>query len=162
MRHIKILAVAAGLLAGTLIQVDLAQAGDVYKYVDERGNTMYTDKPMPGSVRVSSGAQLPPEVQQRASAAQQTANTNQVNNTNQRAADNQSNQRVASQVAKDLESTRADRCKKARDQYQASLNARRIYRENDKGEREFLDEKQMAQARVDTLKEVEAICGPQG
>jgi hypothetical protein len=162
MRHIKVLAVAAGLLAGALIHSNLAQAGDVYKYVDDRGNTLYTDRPMPGAVRVSAGVQRPPEVQQRTTAAQQTANANQVNSVNQRAADNQSNQRVAAQVAKDLEATRADRCKKARAQYEASINSRRIYRENAKGEREYLDEQQVAQARVDSLKEVEAICGPQG
>ncbi len=28
--------------------------GDVYKYTDERGNTMYTDRPMPGAIKVSS------------------------------------------------------------------------------------------------------------
>lgn len=162
MRHIKILAVAAGLLAGALVHTGQALAGDVYKYVDDRGNTMYTDKPMPGAVRVSAGVQRPEEAQQRSFAAQQTANTNQVNAVNQRAAENQSNQRVAAQVAKDLEASRAERCKKARDQYESSLNSRRIYRENAKGEREYLDEKQMAQARVDSLKEVEAICGPQG
>jgi hypothetical protein len=157
MRHIKILAVAAGLLAGAA-----AQAGDVYKYVDDRGNTLYTDKPMPGAVRVSSGAQRPPEVQQRAVAAQQTANTNRVNGANQRFSEDQSNQRVAAQVAKDLEATRAERCKKAREQYELSLNARKIYETNDKGERTYLDEKQAAQTRVDALKNVEAICGPQG
>jgi hypothetical protein len=162
MRHIKILAVTAGLLAGALVHTDQAQAGDVYKYVDDRGNTLYTDRPIPGAVRVSAGVQRPPEVQQRATAAQQTANANQVNNINQRTADTQSNQRVAAQVAKDLEATRAERCKKARDQYETSINSRRIYRENAKGEREYLDEKQLAQARVDALKEVEAICGPQG
>jgi hypothetical protein len=157
MRQIKVLAVIAGLLACAV-----AQAGDVYKYVDERGNTMYTDKPMPGAVRVSAGVQRPPEVQQRASAAQQTTNTNQVNGTNQRFNENQTNQRVAAQVSKDLEATRMERCKKAREQYQASLNARKIYRDKPGGEREYLDENEAAQARVDARKDVDAICGPQG
>ena len=50
MRQTKILAVIAGLLTAAC-----ANAGDVYKYVDERGNTLYTDKPMPGAVLVSAG-----------------------------------------------------------------------------------------------------------
>jgi len=157
MRQIKVLAMFAGLLACAA-----AHAGDVYKYVDERGNTMYTDKPIPGAVRVSAGVQRPPEVQQRVTAAQQTANTNQVTNTNQRFTDNQSNQRAAAQVAKDLEATRMERCKKAREQYEASINARKIYRDGKNGEREYLDENQAAQARVDARKDVDAICGPQG
>jgi len=43
MRHSTILAVIVGVLTCTAVQ-----AGDVYKYTDERGNTMYTDRPMPG------------------------------------------------------------------------------------------------------------------
>jgi hypothetical protein len=157
MRHIKILAVIAGVLACAV-----AQAGDVYKYVDERGNTMYTDKPMPGAVRVSAATQRPPEVQERTAAARQTANTNQVNSANQRFADDQSNQRAAAQVAKDLADSRMERCKKAREQYQASLDARKIYRDKPGGEREYLSENEAAQARVDARKNVDAICGPQG
>ena len=42
MRHTKILAVIAGVLTCSLIHTGKAQAGDVYKYVDERGTTLYT------------------------------------------------------------------------------------------------------------------------
>jgi hypothetical protein len=157
MRQIKILAVIAGLLGACV-----AHAGDVYKYVDDRGNTMYTDKPVPGAVRVSAGTQRPAEVTQRNYGAQQTATANTLNASNQRIADNQSNQRAAEQVSKDLESTRAERCKKARSDYDSSINARRLYRDKEGGEREYLNDAELAQARVDARKNVDAICGPQG
>lgn len=156
MRQIKVLAVIAGLLGACV-----AQAGDVYKYVDDRGNTMYTDKPMPGAVLVSSGNPRPPEVTQRAYASQQTATANQLNASNQRIAEGQTNQRAAEQVAKDLESTRMERCKKARTNYENYINSQRLYREKD-GQRVFLTEAELAQARVDAKKQVDAICGPQG
>ena len=156
MRQIKVLAVIAGLLTGAV-----AQAGDVYKYVDDRGNTMYTDKPMPGAVRVSAGVQRPPEVTSRTYAAQQTATTNQLNSSNQRIAEGKSNQVAAAQVAKDLEATRMERCKKARADYETTINSQTLYREKD-GQREYLNEAQLAQARVDALKAKDAICGPQG
>jgi Domain of unknown function (DUF4124) len=162
MRQIKTLAVIAGLLGVALGSTNLANAGDVYKYVDDRGNTLYTDKPMPGAVLVTSGAQRPPEAAQRTYAAQQTATTNQLNASNQRIAENQTNARAAEQVAKDLEATRAERCKKARADYESTINARRLYRDKEGGEREFLDEAQLAQARVDTRKQMDAICGPSG
>ena len=60
MRHSTIIAVIVGVLTCTAVQ-----AGDVYKYTDERGNTMYTDRPMPGAVRVSTGVQRPTEVTER-------------------------------------------------------------------------------------------------
>lgn len=157
MSQIKILAVIAGLLGACV-----AQAGDVYKYVDDRGNTMYTDKPIPGAVLVHSGTQRPPEVAQRNYNAQQTATANSLNASNQRIADGQSNQRAAEQVAKDLEASRAERCKKARADYDQSLVARRMYRDKEGGEREYLNEAELAQARVDARKNVDAICGPQG
>lgn len=157
MRHIKTLAVIAGLLGACV-----AHAGDVYKYVDDRGNTMYTDKPIPGAVLVSAGTQRPAEVVQRNYSAQQTATANTLNASNQRIADTQTNQRAAEQVSKDLETTRAERCKKARADYDTSINSRRMYREKEGGEREYLNDAELAQARVDARKSVDAICGPQG
>jgi uncharacterized protein DUF4124 len=156
MSQIKVLAVIAGLLGCAI-----AQAGDVYKYVDDRGNTLYTDKPMPGAVLVSASTQRPPEVAQRNYAAQQTATANSLNSSNQRIADNQTNTRAAQQVSKDLEATRLDRCKKAREAYDNTINSQRLYREKD-GQRTYLTDAELTQARVDARKSVDAICGPQG
>ena len=72
-------------IAGVVIICAVAHAGDVYKYVDERGNTLYTDKPIPGAVLVSTGSQKPPEAAARSYAAQQSATNNQLAASNQRA-----------------------------------------------------------------------------
>jgi hypothetical protein len=162
MRQIRFLAVSAGLLVGALIHVESAQAGDVYRYVDERGATMYTDKPMPGAVLVSAGSQRPPEVAQRAQATARVNTTTQLDASNKRIADNQTNQRAAESVAKDLEATRLDRCKKARANYDNAINSQRLYRDKEGGQREYLNDAELAQARVDARKAVDAICGPQG
>jgi Domain of unknown function (DUF4124) len=156
MQTIRILAVIAGMLSGVV-----AHAGDVYKYVDERGATLYTDKPMPGAVLVSRDVQRPAEVTQRNTNAQQTANANAMMATNQRINESQTNARAAEAVARDLEATRAERCKQARTEYDKTINSRRLYREEN-GERKFLDDSETAQARVDARKRVDAICGPQG
>jgi hypothetical protein len=157
MRHSKILAAIAGALICAA-----AQAGDVYKYVDERGNTLYTDKPLPGAVRVATGTQRPPEVTQQAYATQQAAANRQLTDSNQRISDAQGNQRIAATVAKDLEATRAERCKKARADYQTSIQSRRMYNEDKDGKRTYLNDAQLSQQRVEAAKQVEAICGPQG
>jgi Domain of unknown function (DUF4124) len=158
MRQIKILAVIAGVLTCAVA----AQAGDVYKYVDERGTTLYTDKPIPGAVLVSTGTQRPPEVAQRNYAATQAASNSQLNAVNQRVADSQENSRVAANVAKDLEASRAERCKQARESYNKSISSLRMYRTGKDGEREYLSDAELAQQRMDSAKAVEAICGPQG
>ena len=160
MRQLKILAITAGVLTFALSH--FAQAGDVYKYVDDRGTTLYTDKPIPGAVLVSTGAQRPPEVAQRNYAAAQAATNSQLNSSNQRIAESQDNSRVAASVAKDLEASRAERCKKARDSYQMSISMVRMYRTGPNGERIYLNDAELAQQRMDSAKAVETICGPQG
>jgi hypothetical protein len=162
MRNTKAFVVIAGVLASAIVVGGMAHAGDVYKYVDERGVTLYTDKPIPGAVLVSTGSQRPPEVAQRTYAASQAATNSQLNASNQRIAESQDNSRVASNVAKDLEASRADRCKKARETYDKSISSLRMYRTGKDGEREYLSDAELAQQRMDAAKAVEAICGPQG
>jgi len=157
MRHQKILAVIIGALACTAVH-----AGDVYMYKDASGNTMYTDRPMPGAVRVSTAVQRPTEVAERNYAAQQSTNKQQLAASDQRLAQGKADQRAAAQVAKDLEASRAERCKQARDNYTAALNARRLYNEDKDGKRNYLSDAELAQERVEAQKAVESICGPQG
>jgi hypothetical protein len=157
MRHSKILVVIASVLTCAAVQ-----AGDVYKYVDDHGTTLYTDKPIPGAVLVSTGSQRPPDAAQRSYAASQAATNSQLNASNQRIAESQDNSRVAANVAKDLEASRAERCKKARESYQTSISSLRMYRTGKNGEREYLSEAELAQQRMDAAKAVDAICGPQG
>jgi hypothetical protein len=160
MRHSTLVAVIAGVISSGLL-CGAATAGDVYKYVDERGNTLYTDRPMPGAVKVASGAPRPAEATQRSYAAQQTATNQQLAASNQRIAQSQANTRAAATVAKDLEATRAERCKKARNDYNTSITSRRMYREEN-GQRTYLSDAELAQQRLEAAKSVEAICGPQG
>jgi hypothetical protein len=157
MRHSTIIAVIVGVLTCTAVQ-----AGDVYKYTDERGNTMYTDRPMPGAVRISAGAQRPPEVAARNASAEQSATNQQLAASNQRIAQGQQDARAAAQVAKDLEASRAARCKQARDNYNTTINSRRLYTTDKDGNRQYLSDSQIASERIEAQKSVDAICGPQG
>jgi hypothetical protein len=114
------------------------------------------------AVLVSTGTQRPAEVSARMSAASTSATNAQLTASNQRIADSQTDSRVAANVAKDLEASRAERCKKAREVYQTSINSQRLYRNTADGKREFLSEAELAQQRIDSAKAVESICGPQG
>src|ERR1044072_6155350 len=109
MRHSITLAVITGVLT-----CGFAHAGDVYKYVDERGQTPYTDKPIPGAVRVASTAPRPAAATARNYASQQATTNQQLAASNDRIATTQNDARVAGNVAKDLEASRIERCKKAR------------------------------------------------
>jgi hypothetical protein len=162
MRHKKALTVIAGVLSVALFHAGSAYAGDVYKYVDERGTTLYTDKPIPGAVLVSTGTQRPPEFSARTNAANQAATSAQLSASNERISSAQNDARVAANVARDLEASRAERCKQARDAYTKAINSQRLYRQTEDGKREYLNDAELAQQRVDSAKAVETICGPQG
>jgi hypothetical protein len=62
-------------------------------------------------------------------------------------------------VHKDVAATRAEQCKQAQDKYQKAVAARRVYRLNKAGEREYLSDAEMEQARVDARLEVDRTCG---
>jgi hypothetical protein len=123
---------------------------------------MYTDRPMPGAIKVSSASVRPPEVTARSYAAQQAASNQQLSASNQRIAQAGSDARTADAVAKDLEATRVERCKKARTDYDNSINSRRMYRLDEAGNRVYLTDAEISQQRLDARKSVDAICGPQG
>ncbi len=161
MRHSTTLAIVAAVLTSSVLW-NVAKAGDVYKYVDERGNTLYTDRPMPGAVRVSAGSVRPPEATERSYAAQQAATKQGLAASNERIAQAKDDQRAAATVQKDLEASRVERCKKAREEYTNSINARRLYRLDKDGNRVYLSDAELSQTRLESAKAVEAICGPQG
>ena len=101
-----------------MLVAERRSAGDVYKYVDERGNTLYTDKPIPGAVLVSTGAQRPPEVA-RAHAAPRsrppaTASSPQATSASRTARTMRASPR---HVAKDLEAHAPSAARQARENY---------------------------------------------
>jgi len=157
MRHSITIAVITGVLT-----CGFAHAGDVYKYVDERGQTLYTDKPIPGAVKVASTAPKPTATAARSYASQQAATNQQLAASNQRISQGQNDQRVAANVAKDLEATRLERCKQARSDYNTSINSQRLYKLDKDGNRVYLTDAELSQRRIDSAKTVESICGPQG
>jgi hypothetical protein len=158
MRYTTLIAVA-GVITLSLGQ---SQAGDVYKYVDERGNTLYTDRPMPGATKVLSSSARPPEVTARINDSQQAAANQQLAASNQRIAQQQTDARLAATVARDLEATRMERCKKARADYDRVIASRRVYKEDKDGKRTYLSDAEISQQRLEAARTVEAICGPQG
>ena len=114
-------------------------------------------------MRVASTAPRPPASAARSYASQQAATNQQLAASNQRIAQGQNDSRVAGNVAKDLEASRAERCKKARSDYNTSINSRRLYKSRQGRQAHvYLTDAELAQRRVDAAKAVESICGPQG
>lgn len=61
-------------------------------------------------------------------------------------------------VQKDVASTHADQCKAATDHYQKSIEARRLYRTGKDGEREYLTDAEIDEARLAAKRQMDEAC----
>jgi hypothetical protein len=163
MRHYAIAAMIMSLAVS-------AARADVYRSVDAQGHVQYSDTPTPGAelVHVQRGGDTAVSNSSTPAAASSTtpAKSNPPptappvarasNPTPQDTIDHQVAQRA---VQQDLEQTRADQCKKATDDYQASLQARRIYRTGPNGEHEYLTDEETDQQRLNLHQAMQNACG---
>ena len=159
MRHSIILAVIVGVLT-----CGVAHAGDVYKYVDERGQTLYTDKPMPGADQGrdhhAAAARQPLRAPTPRSRPPRTSSSPPATSASRRARTTRASPRT---VAKDLEASRLERCKKARSDYNTSINSLRLYKRRQGWQSRLPDATPSCPSGASTrAKAVESICGPQG
>jgi Domain of unknown function (DUF4124) len=127
-----------------------APAGaDVYKYKDDKGNVLYTDKPatLPAErLNVQSQKTDIVAVTQRQEAEQkrlQDATTGSTQTVQQRS----DAQQAAQLSAKD----KAERCAKARERYDTYMNSQKLYEQQPNGDRRYLTDAELTTAR-DTAK----------
>ncbi len=126
-------------------------ASDIYRYTDEDGNVHYGDRPTgaPTEERVAIASA-------RTDSAAARAYMEQRYSLNQPAEEPAAQSTIPEEVVEEEEQTRAERaaeqreraqrCQQYRDRLETFVTSRRLYREND-GEREYLEEGEVAEAR---------------
>lgn len=149
---ITMIATAATLISGS------ALAGDVYRYTDADGNVHYGDRPSGAETetrvavlstrsepnRVQAGTQ--PQSSLTAAAADETP-----------AAETASKKLTRSEkIAAKHE--RAEKCASYRAKMETLVTSRRLYREGENGEREYLDEGETQEARSKVQELIEKNC----
>ncbi|MGA8706313.1 MAG: DUF4124 domain-containing protein [Steroidobacteraceae bacterium] len=162
MRHT---AIAALIMSLTAAAAATAARADVYRSVDAQGHVQYSDTPTPGAELVhvqrggdtgTSSLNSAPASNAAAAARNQPPAPASSTISPQADIDKQNAQKA---VQQDVEQTRADQCKKATDDYQASLAARRIYRTGPNGERDYLTDDEAEQQRVSLRQAMQSACG---
>jgi Domain of unknown function (DUF4124) len=124
-----------------------AMSGDVYRTVDAQGHVEYTDTPTPGSelVHVADGHVASQPAPAKPDGAKR--------------ADEQLSQESAQRAMQsDLTQARTEQCKKATEAYQQSIRARRIYKTDDDGSKEYLSDADADQIRLNNRLEMESAC----
>ena len=148
MRYVTVLS----LLALTLGAGGAARAGDIY--CNNQGKDC-SDRPTPGAQFKGSTYSQAPATSAPATSSSSAA-PNPTGNASATAPD-QAATRAA--VQKDVAASRAEQCKAAKEKYQQSIEARRLYRVNKAGEREYLSDNEFDQARLNARLEMERACG---
>lgn len=139
----------------TLALSSAAVAGDIYKWVDENGNVHYGDKPVStqsermainsrptDTTRVA--AQTQARIQARTEAREAEAEA---------AANGPSEEELQAQAAE-----RRQACERSRADMQRLVTSRRIYREDESGERVYLDESEMQATRQRVEDQISEFC----
>jgi membrane protein involved in colicin uptake len=143
------------MLAGVLLVLATAHA-DVYKYVDEKGNVQYTDRPekLPANrLNIQSHSSDVVEINQRVGDdAKDLADRDKTR---------KAESKEKAEKKKDAEASaagKAELCNKARQDYLNRMNAQRLYEELPNGERKILSDAEHDAARESARKAMEAMC----
>ena len=139
----------------TLAAFGMARAGDIY--CNNQGKEC-SDRPSPGAVVIRQApvsGQL--QAQGQVSAPERTQSP-----VDAAATDRLREQARQAAVQKDVNTARTEQCKAATDKYQKSVEARRMYRMNKDGEREYFTDAEADAARLSARNEMEQACGKGG
>jgi hypothetical protein len=144
----------AALLALALTVPAAVLASDIYKWTDADGVIHFGDRPSSDAavqiVHISSDPTNRAEVQARvrarrdagADAAKQAAR----------------NEGLTEEEIEAQERERAEKCTMYKERLQAFLTSRRLYREDENGERVYLDEQETIAARAKVQEQVQEYC----
>jgi hypothetical protein len=131
--------------------------GQIYKWTDEEGNVHFGDKPagedsekVAIQSRRTNAERVQADVQARADAAA-------------KAAEEEATAAPAGPTAEELQARldeRAKKCETYRERLRNFVQSRRIYREDENGERVYMSEEEMQAAREQVENQVQEYCSP--
>jgi len=138
-------AAVAALAAGTV-------AADVYKFKDDKGNVLYTDKPstLPAE-RVNIQSQKTDVVAVQARAQEETKR--------QQASEQAASQQQQPAAAPPASATTpVDACAKARERYDKYMTSQRLYESLPDGQRRYLSDPELDAARASSKASMDVLC----
>jgi hypothetical protein len=150
LRTLFILTAAAVVLAAGPV------AADVYKFKDDQGNVLYTDKPstLPAE-RLNIQSQKTDTVAVAARQQEEMKRLQDADKANQQAADKSKDQQQASQLTA---TQKAEQCAKAKQRYDTYMNSQRLYEKSDDGQRRYLSDAELTAARDSAKASVDVMC----
>lgn len=153
------------ILCTSLLSASLGlSAAEIFKWTDEDGNVHYGDRPT-GAVAGQDQYETVPIASRRTDAAQVNAGVEARQERDAARAEARDAAAKAEEEAADARAEAEERskmCEQSRARLEKFVRSRRLYRVDDSGERTYLDEAQMQDARAKMQERVEEYCSPQG
>lgn len=144
----RILAITTALLG----LASVAQATDVYRWTDAHGIVQYSDKWVPGSVLVKADRN---HVAAPTQSSPPADSSSAISNPDELVTDQQNQRTVEADVSK----SKAEQCKKAREEYDKAIASRRMFKEGANGAKEYVSDAEADAYRRQLLNERKLACG---
>ena len=144
------------LVLATAALTTSAFAGEIYKYVDDDGNVQYLDRPSGESGEERLDVTYSGTSSEAVSARVQHQR-DYMSALEEARADARSQRDAEAQARAEMEA-RAAKCQEYRARLETYLQSRRLFRENEAGEREYLDEEQTMEARRKVEEAIQETC----
>jgi hypothetical protein len=130
----------------------------VYKWVDAEGNVHYSDLPPSDKAQIVDIISRPTN---RERVAARVASTEQQRQgASQDEAKQKADQATQQAVNADVAKSRAKQCEEAKERYRIAVDSHKLYKQGKNGEREYLNDAELSQARLDARRNLEESCGP--
>ena len=145
------------LTAATAVLAAGPVAADVYKFKDDKGNVLYTDKPstLPAErLNIQSQKTDTVAVQQRQQ--EEMKRMQDADKANQQGAGQNKDQ--SPQTSQMTATERAEQCTKARERYDSYANSRRLYEKLPDGSRRYLSDAELDAARSSAKASMDVMC----
>lgn len=138
-----------------LITASALATGEIYRWKDDNGTWHYSDQPHPGAELVRRATNATEDASPVVAPAPTPAAL-----TSDDASSLPVSREVASEVRQEAASAKAEQCKKAQDAYQKAVQARRIYKTDEKGNRVYFSDAEIDAARLQARAARDLACGP--
>ena len=150
-RYALLVTVAVALTAG-----GSALSGEIYKWTDENGNVHYEDRPLGGdsTERVNIASRSTDNSAVKASI---DARRDRVAAREEARAERAAAEAEATEAAQ-AEEDRKQKCSEYRTRMESYLQSQRLYREDENGERTYLDDQQILEARAKVQEKIQEYC----
>ncbi|HET9448843.1 MAG TPA: DUF4124 domain-containing protein [Steroidobacteraceae bacterium] len=131
-------------------------AADVYKFKDDQGNVLYTDKPstLPAE-RINIQSQKTDTVAVQARQQEELKRIQEADQANQRASSETRDQQQAEQANA---TSKAEHCDKARKRYDSYMSSQRLYEQGPDGQRRYLSDAELTAARASAKASMDVMC----